>query len=465
MVITTSAVEDACRGPVLAAPCVTQPGGRSASASRWGAASLTPFGVLAAACPLPLRLRKDTALPRSSTLVSTAPTGSERTRLPWGPLLVLAAVGFVSVVTELLPAGLLPQIGADFGVSESRTGLMMAGYAAIIVLTVVPVMTATARLPRRTLLLTAIVAFAASNLVVALSPSFPMALAGRLVGGTAHGMAWSLMAPYVARLVPEERVGRSMAIVLGGPSLAAAAGAPLATILGGAVGWRVAFAVLAVVVLVLAVAVRLVVPPASGATTSGSSSILGAGRRPGVPLIACAWPLLAVAHFALLTYIAPVLADAGLPGFATSLSLSALGVAGLGGIWLAGRTVDSVPRRSLLGTIAAWVLSVVALTMLAPHLSAALLLVAVWGASITAATIYNQVALLRAAGPLKDPAMTLIVLATQVGVGAGSLYGGLALDTMGPRVVPLAAAVPAALALVIVVRAREVAYPPGPLER
>jgi predicted MFS family arabinose efflux permease len=105
------------------------------------------------------------------------------------------------------------------------------------------------------------------------------------------------------------------------------------------------------------------------------------------------------------------------------------------------------------------------LSVLASHLSAALALVAVWGGSITAATIYNQVALLHAAGPLKDAAMTLIVLATQVGVGAGSVYGGLALDTFGARLVPVAAAVPAALALVVVLRARRVAYPPGPMER
>ena len=394
-----------------------------------------------------------------------AATGQDSARLPWGPLLVLAAVGFVSVVTELLPAGLLPQIREEFRVSESRTGLLMAGYAAIIVLTVVPVMTATARLPRRALLVAALAAFATSNILVALSPAFPVALAARLVGGTAHGMAWSLMAPYVARLVPEHWLGRSMAIVLGGPSLAAAAGTPLATLLGDAVGWRVAFVVLAVVVLVLTVAVHLVVPPVRDTQSAESTSVAAAARRPGVPLIALAWPLLAVAHFALLTYIAPVLTHAGLPDFATSLALSVLGVAGLAGIWLAGRTVDTLPRRSLIGTIAAWTLSVAVLSVLASHLSAALALVAVWGGSITAATIYNQVALLHAAGPLKDAAMTLIVLATQVGVGAGSVYGGLALDTLGARLVPVAAAVPAALALVVVLRARRVAYPPGPMER
>jgi hypothetical protein len=46
--------------------------------------------------------------------------------LPLLPLLVLSAVGFASVSTELLPAGLLPDIGASFGVSESAAGLLTA---------------------------------------------------------------------------------------------------------------------------------------------------------------------------------------------------------------------------------------------------------------------------------------------------------------------------------------------------
>jgi predicted MFS family arabinose efflux permease len=140
-------------------------------------------------------------------------------------------------------------------------------------------------------------------------------------------------------------------------------------------------------------------------------------------------------------------------------------VAGLIGIWLAGVTVDSVPRRSLVWATALLVLAFVALRVSGSSLIVTLALVALWGASFAATAVYNQAALLNAAGPLKDAATSLIVVATQLGIALGAVYGGLALDTRGVSTIPLAAAVPAAVALAIIVVFRRTAYPPGPGER
>ena len=385
--------------------------------------------------------------------------------MPLLPLLVLAAVGFVSVTTELLPAGLLPEIGAAFGMSESATGLLTAGYAAVIVVSVIPIMTLTARLPRRRLLLIGLAAFGAGNLLLAASTTFAVAVAARLVAGVAHGMVWALMAPYVARIVPEGKVGRGMAIVFAGNSIGAAAGAPVGTALGEALGWRAAFVALAITVAGLGLLVAAVVPRAPGVDRSQSRSVITAVRRPGVAAITVASPLLLLAHFAMLTYIAPFLEHARLPESATSFSLSLIGVAGLIGIWLAGVTVDSIPRRSLVWATALLVLAFAALRLSGSSLIVTLALVALWGASFAATAVYNQAALLNAAGPLKDAATSLIVVATQLGIALGAVYGGLALDTRGVSTIPLAAAVPAAVALAIIVLFRRTAYPPGPAER
>ena len=40
-------------------------------------------------------------------------------------LLALAMTGFICIVTETLPAGLLPQIGAGLGISQAITGLSL----------------------------------------------------------------------------------------------------------------------------------------------------------------------------------------------------------------------------------------------------------------------------------------------------------------------------------------------------
>lgn len=45
---------------------------------------------------------------------------SSSKRLPWVGLLALAMAGFICILTESLPAGLLPQIAQDLGVSSLR---------------------------------------------------------------------------------------------------------------------------------------------------------------------------------------------------------------------------------------------------------------------------------------------------------------------------------------------------------
>ncbi len=128
---------------------------------------------------------------------------SQSNRLPVGALIVLAAIGFTAITTELLPSGLLPQISADFRVSEATAGYLTAGYAAIIVVTVIPLSLLLSRVPRHYLLIALILFFAARNALVAIVSDFGAAMGSRMVGGIAHGLLWSAMAPFVARIVPE----------------------------------------------------------------------------------------------------------------------------------------------------------------------------------------------------------------------------------------------------------------------
>jgi predicted MFS family arabinose efflux permease len=158
--------------------------------------------------------------------------------MPFGALLVLSMIGFTAITTELLPSGLLPQISAGLNVSEPVAGYLTAGYAAIIVATVIPAAMLLARIPRHILLVALVLTFAVSNALVGLVSDFGAALAARLVGGIAHGLLWTAMAPFVARIVPAHKVGKAMAIVFSGNSLGLAIGAPLGTALGAVVGWR-----------------------------------------------------------------------------------------------------------------------------------------------------------------------------------------------------------------------------------
>ncbi|MFJ4029741.1 MFS transporter [Paenarthrobacter sp. NPDC089989] len=395
------------------------------------------------------------------------PVPSQRpTKIPWGGLLVLAAAGFTAVTTELLPSGLLPQISRDLGVDESAVGSLTAAYAAIIVFTALPLSRLLGgRVPRKTLLIGTVLVFAISNVLLALSPTLALAVVARLLGGIAHGMLWSSMAPYVARIVPAHSVGKSMAVVFSGTSIALAVGAPIGTLMGTLMTWRASFVVLAGVGVLLAFLALWLLPAAHDPGNHKAPSIRAALKLPGVIAVATAWPLLLLAHFTLFTYVAPFLLATGLPEALTGVSLSVVGVSGLLGIWIAGLTADSHPRRSVIAAVGLLLLAFALLPVLGTSTAGMFALMVLWGVSFGAMGIYNQAAILRAGGEHKDAANGLTVVTIQVGIAVGAGYGALALTLVGAQLVPLAAALPTAVALVIIMASRRGGYPSGGREK
>ena len=69
------------------------------------------------------------------------------------PLLIMTVAGFTFNTSELIPVALLSDIGADLGVSEARTGLLITVYAWVVALLSLPLMLLFARVPYRKLML------------------------------------------------------------------------------------------------------------------------------------------------------------------------------------------------------------------------------------------------------------------------------------------------------------------------
>ena len=173
--------------------------------------------------------------------------------LPIAGLLALAMTGFVAIVTETLPAGLLPQISHGLSVPESWAGQLVTLYALGSVVAAIPVTAATRSWPRRTVLLIAIVGFLVFNTITALSPWFWLTLTARLMAGVAAGITWGLVPGYARRMAPAHLQGRAMAIALVGTPVALALGVPAGTWLGDILSWRAAFGVMSVLTVVLIV--------------------------------------------------------------------------------------------------------------------------------------------------------------------------------------------------------------------
>nr|WP_319001082.1 MFS transporter [Halomonas sp. SBBP1] len=132
---------------------------------------------------------------------------AEPDRLPLAGLLALAMTGFICIVTETMPAGLLPQISQGFDISPSLAGQMVTAYALGSLLAAIPLTIATRGWRRRNVLLITIIGFLIFNSATALSTNIWLTLAARFFAGVAAGLAWSLLAGYARRMVAPHQQG------------------------------------------------------------------------------------------------------------------------------------------------------------------------------------------------------------------------------------------------------------------
>jgi predicted MFS family arabinose efflux permease len=398
-----------------------------------------------------------------------APTGD---RFPLYRLLVLAGAIFVSVSSEFLPTGLLPDIATDLGVSESRVGLLVTVFAFTVVVSTGPLTLLTRRVSRKWLLVALLGVFAVANVLAALSPTYEMLAAARVLGGLAHGLFWAVAGPYVALLVAPRQLARAVSVTTAGGSLAFILGVPLTAAIGHAIGWRFAFGAMAALVVGFAVLTIVSLPslnhpvvPRTVTTATGSIVVPKRDRSYiAVGIVALTVILIATGHNAFYTYIAPwTIAVAGVPPDLVSLLLLLYGVAGAVGLFFAAAFGDRYPRLTLNIMAAGVVGSIVATALFAQGFVATVIVMMLWSASFGGLPALFQTRALHAASArIRDLTGAIVTTAFNSAIGLGALVGGIVFDGLGVSMIPWVAAAIVALGLgwvLVTDRARIAAHP------
>ena len=396
----------------------------------------------------------------NTTALPAAASPALADRLPVSALLALAMTGFICIITETLPAGLLPQISAGLDISQAMAGQMVTAYAFGSLLAAIPLTIATRGWRRRTVLLLTIIGFLVFNTVTALSSHYWLTLAARFLAGMAAGLAWSLLAGYARRMVAPQQQGRALALAMAGTPVALSLGVPLGTLIGSLTGWRMAFWIISALTLILLAWVLAKVPDYPGQSAHERMPLRKVFVTPGVrPVLAVVitWML---AHNILYTYIAPFVAPAGLAA-RVDLVLLVFGGAALAGIWITGKLVERHLRATVLASLAAFLLTAVMLG-LASHIPAVIYLgMLVWGLSFGGAATLLQTALADTAGSGADVALSMNVVAWNGAIAAAGVAGGTLLDAWGAQAFPWAMVILLLLAMVIAWSARAHGFRPG----
>ena len=184
--------------------------------------------------------------------------------LPIGKLLAFTLAGFLTIMTEIIPAGLLPLISKDLAVSESLTGQLISVYALGSVVAAIPIVFATRSWSRKSLFLMAISGLLIFNSLTAISSNYIVILFLRFLAGMSAGVIWGILAGYARNMVTCNLQGKAMAIVGVGQPIALCMGVPIATWLGSVFGWRGVFFMISSLTLCLIIWVQTSLPNIQG---------------------------------------------------------------------------------------------------------------------------------------------------------------------------------------------------------
>ncbi|EOO24566.1 hypothetical protein IIU_06701 [Bacillus cereus VD133] len=355
---------------------------------------------------------------------------SQTDRLPILKLLALSLAGFIAIMTETMPAGLLPQISKGLGISETMVGQLITLFAAGSVVAAIPLTAATRSWSRKRVLLLAIIVLFLCNVVTTLSNNYILTLAVRFLAGMSTGLIWGLVAGYARRMVPNNLQGRALALATVGQPIALSLGVPLGTLLGSLFEWQVIFGIISACTLVLILWVFAALPDYPGQSAEQRQPISKIFMIPGVRPVLFVLFVWILAHNILYTYIAPFMTYVKLSN-RLDLALLIFGVASVVGIWITGLFIDGRLRTLTLMSLLGFAVGSIVLGIAGEVALLIYIGIAIWGITFGGSATLLQTTLADAAGDGADVAQSMFVTVFNLAVAGGSLVGGLLLGNLG----------------------------------
>lgn len=349
--------------------------------------------------------------------------------MPMG-LLALSIGAFGIGLTEFVIMGLLPEVAADFAVSEASAGWLISGYALSVVVGALLLTAATTRLPRKRVLLGLLVLFIVGNALSAVAGDYGTMMAGRIIAALCHGAFFGIGSVVATGLVTAARQARAVAIMFTGLTAANVLGVPFGTFLGQQAGWRATFWAISAIGVLALIGIAVLVPADSRDQQAPSLRRELAAFRNGQVWLSLIVTVLAYGGmFGAFTYIAYTLTDvSGFAATAVPWLLVLFGVGLFAGNALGGRLADRGIDRTLIAFIAALLAVLVLFALLAADAAAAAVALFLMGGFGFGTVPGLQARIMRYAAHAPTLASGANIGAFNVGNALGAWAGGLGIS-------------------------------------
>lgn len=277
--------------------------------------------------------------------MTPTPSSSRAPAIP-AAVYVLAAGVFAMVTSEFAVAGLMPQLAESLDTDIAQIGYLVTIFALAMAFGGPLLILALLRIPPKTAIMVVFAIFFAGNLLAALASSYSVMVIARIVTGIAAQAFFGLAVSVCMRIVDASVRGRAVSVAMSGLMLGTLLGLPLATFIGGRLGWQSAFWTVAVLTAVAAALTLALVrnprdPDEAGAETTTFTEQLRAFRSPRLLLALVSSTLIIGATFSVFSFLAPILTRvSGFTEGSVPLLLLAYGAATLVGNFVVGRLAD-----------------------------------------------------------------------------------------------------------------------------
>lgn len=340
-------------------------------------------------------------------------------------LWALLAGNFVIGTGVMVVPGTLNEISTSLSVSVATAGQLITAAAVVMCLGAPLLAAAVAGWDRRRLLALTMVWYAAGHMLAALMPSFGALLPVRMLTVIAPAIFTPQAAACAGLLVPPEQRGRAVTFVFLGWSIASVLGLPIGALIGGHLGWRVAFMVIAALSVASATSIWFTLPNAIRPAALSAAAWSRVLRSPVLMGIVSVTALQGAGQFVLSSYFGPILKqDFGADSTLLSLMWALFGAFGLIGNMVVSRYIDRVGAgRMVLATTALITLSLL-LWPLASTLAWLAVVMVPWGLGCFATNSAQQARLVGLAPTLAPGSVALNSSGIYTGQAVGAALGG-----------------------------------------
>lgn len=341
-------------------------------------------------------------------------------------LIALALGGFGIGLTEFVITGLLPEVAADYGVTETTAGWLVTGYALAVIVGALGLTAATTRLPRKPVLLGLLVLFIVGNTLSAIAPTYGVMMTGRVIAALCHGAFFGIGSVVAANMVERSKRASAVALMFTGLTASNVLGVPFGTFLGQAAGWRATFWAIAAIGVVALIGVLVLVPAVRSTEVPSLARELSAFRSGQVWLSLGMTVLGYGGMFGAFTYIAYTLTSvSGFPSSAVPWLLIVFGIGLFVGNFAGGKLAARSIDRTLLVVLVVLTVVLAAFALVATSPVLTLIALVLMGAFGFATVPALQTRVMQYADHAPTLASGANIAAFNLGNALGAWIGGL----------------------------------------